>query len=122
MKIQTLFDLLESAQDLLSYFDEVTTPQQLVSRLERLKRQDPEGILDDVLTLRACVDTALAAQIELGGSLGETLTSDDKEPDKDDIEDLLANFPDSREEETPKDAPGNQPTNPSTPEKENPTT
>ena len=126
MKIQTLFDLLGSAQDLLSNFEDVTTPQQMVSKLERLKRQDPEGLLDDVLILRASLDAALTAHIELGGAL----TDDDSEPDSD-VDKILAEFSKDPGEANPGGAnpngvksdetPDNQPTVASTPEKENST-
>jgi len=89
MKIQTLFDLLGAAQDLLSHFDKVTTPEQLVSRIAILRRQDPEEMLYDILALRAAVDSALGAHIELGGAL----TDDNEAPDAgDDMDELLANF------------------------------
>ena len=100
MKIQTLFDLLGSAQDFLSHFDKVSTPEQLVSRIAVLRRQDPEDMLYDLLTLRATVDSALNAHIELGGAL----TDDDETPDGEisgsgnDMEQLLASFDDDEPE------------------------
>ena len=48
MKIQSLFDLLQDAQDLLSFFDGVTNKNQMISRLETLKRQAPENLFDTI--------------------------------------------------------------------------
>jgi Flp pilus assembly CpaE family ATPase len=69
MRIQDLFDFTGSADELLSYFDNVTSPQQLVSRLEQLKRQDPEGLFDSLESLRLSHATVLEANLELGGAL-----------------------------------------------------
>jgi hypothetical protein len=79
MKIRDLFDLIRSADELLSsYFENVNTPEQLVSRLEQLKRQDPEGLFDCLEDLRMSTTNALEANIELDGALsGELETSDD---------------------------------------------
>jgi hypothetical protein len=78
LKFRELFDLFRDGDELLAYFDGVTTPQQLVSRLEQLKRQDPEGMFDALENLRMSHDNALEANIELGGALvGETDASDD---------------------------------------------
>lgn len=89
MKIQELFDLLGDAQDVLSYFANVENPQQLVSRLERLKRQAPEELLEDLFALKTSLETAFTAHIELGGSL----SSDEEIPDG--LGDLLGEFDDA---------------------------
>lgn len=70
MKMQTLFDLLEASQDFLAIFEDVSNVAQLVSRLERLKRLDVEGVLEDLDALRVATSNALEDNIELGGSLG----------------------------------------------------
>ena len=88
MKIQELFDLLGTAQDLLSYFEGVQTPTQVVSRLEHLKHKDPEYFLEDLGALRIAIHSALSANLEMGGSL----SSDDDVPD--DLETTLDEFPD----------------------------
>lgn len=88
MKIQELFDLLGSSQDFLSYFEGVQSPAQVTSRLEHLKRQDPEFFLEDLHALRVSTHAALSANIELGGSL----SSDDDVPD--DLQNALDEFPD----------------------------
>ena len=39
MKVSSLFDLIADSRDLVEFFDGVNSKEQLVSRLERLKRQ-----------------------------------------------------------------------------------
>lgn len=108
MKIQDLFDLLRSVDDFLSYFENVNTPQQLVSRLEQLKRQDPEGLFDCLEDLRMAEAAALEANLELGGALVS-------EPDESD--DLLSNL--AAFSETPDEPPSETTTDEKTPEAEN---
>jgi hypothetical protein len=76
MKIQALFDILQDAQDVLSYFENVTDKDQMVSRLDRLRRQDPDELLDTIEALRVSTNTALEDHLELGGTLGETQDDD----------------------------------------------
>ena len=40
MKISSLFTVMTDANDILDFFENVNTTDQLVSRLERLRRQD----------------------------------------------------------------------------------
>jgi hypothetical protein len=82
MLIQQLFDLIGSAQDLIGYFDGVTTPQQLASRLEMLKRGEiPQDLFEDLEALRISTAAALSANLEIGGTIeGE---------EKDEVDDLL---------------------------------
>lgn len=118
MKIQELFDLLAASQDFISIFDGVETTSQLVSRLERLKREDVEGILQDLNTLRLATGTALEANLELGGSLGD----EDDEPS--DLEEALDAFPEyATDDETEGEQTKNEtPATPSVaPKKENST-
>ena len=79
MKIRELFDLLGAAEDFLSFWDGVETVDQVVSRLEHLKRAAPEDLLEDLQTLRICTTSAFAANLELGGSLDESPKSDDND-------------------------------------------
>ena len=91
MKIQELFDLLGAAEDFLSFWEGVETVDQMISRLEHLKRADPEGLLDDLQSLRICTSAAFAANIELGGALAQHGTED---TDDSDLEKALAGFED----------------------------
>ena len=97
MQIQQLFDQLESSQDVLSHFEGVTTPAQLVSRLELLKRQDPVMLFEDLESLRMSTASALAANIELGSTLG----NDEETDDADDLLRSLEAFPDEETTNTP---------------------
>ena len=119
MKIQDLFDLLAASQDFLGIFEGVESPSQLVSRFERLKREDADGILQDLNALRIATVSALEANLELGGSLGDT---DDDEPS--DLETALGGFPEftSEDDDEGSGSPQNEPAvNPSpTIKKENP--
>lgn len=81
---------MSDAQDVLSYFANVENPQQLVSRLERLKRQAPEELLEDLFALKTSIEAAFAAHIELGGSL----SSEDEAPESD-LGDILGDFDDA---------------------------
>ena len=103
MKIQDLFDLINAAEDFISFWNGVDGVDQMVSRLERLKREDPKGMVDDLNALRIAVDAALTANIELGGAL-----SGDGEPTLD-TDDLLAglDLPDVGVEDH-QNAPGEQ--------------
>lgn len=76
MKVQNLFDILQDTQDLLSYFEDVANRDQMVSRLERLKRQVPDELFDTIESLRMSTSAALEDQLELGGSL---MNGDDSE-------------------------------------------
>ena len=76
MKVQNLFDILQDTQDLLSYFEDVANRDQMVSRLERLKRQVPDELFDTIESLRMSTSAALEDQLELGGSL---MDGDDSE-------------------------------------------
>ena len=109
MQIQQLFDLIESSQDMLFHFEGVTTPAQLVSRLEILKRQDPITLFEDLESLRMSTASALAANIELGSTLGNDVETDDA----DDLLKSLEAFPDDETTNTPSDE------NPKPPETDN---
>jgi hypothetical protein len=97
MLIHQLFDLLGSSQDLLIYFEGVTSPAQLVSRLELLKHQDPSELFEDIEALRISTTIALKANIEIGGTLD---TGDEREDEVDDLLKGLEGFPADEPENT----------------------
>ena len=105
MKIQTLFDLLRTSQDLLLAFDGVMTVPQLVSRLEKLKRSDVDGLLEDVESLRDAVDTGLTDTIEMSGY---QVSGDDNPDDLQDALNALSDL-DLPEGESGEKKPENQP-------------
>jgi hypothetical protein len=88
MRISSLFDLITDANDLLDLlFERVETPEQLVSRLERLKRQGTEELFACLEGLRASVNGALNDTLEMNASMDES-----PEPDEDlsELDDALA--------------------------------
>lgn len=82
MKIKNLFDLMTDAQDFLTFFDKVESPEQLVSRLERLKRGPVRDFFITLEGLRVSVDKCFSDTIEPHGSL------DDDEENEDEDEEL----------------------------------
>jgi hypothetical protein len=75
--MQELFDVLRSTDDFLSFFENVASTEQLISRLDQLKRHDPEGLFDCLEELRVSSQNALEANLELSGAL----TSDHESSD-----------------------------------------
>jgi hypothetical protein len=59
MKISSLFNVMTDANDILDFFENVNTTDQLVSRLERLKQQPGRA------NLLACLDSLRASTYEL---------------------------------------------------------
>ena len=59
MKISSLFTVMTDANDILDFFENVNTTDQLVSRLERLKQQPGRT------NLLACLDSLRASVYEL---------------------------------------------------------
>lgn len=102
MKIQTLFDLLRDTQDILSFFDEVTNKNQLVSRLETMKRQSPETLLDTIEDLRISTSTALEEHLELGGTISDGDSQDNLLEELATISDPDSSVFDSEENSEPK--------------------
>ena len=84
MKISSLFDIITDANDVLDFFDRVETPEQLISRLERLKRQGVEELFACIEGLRASVSSALNDTLEMNASL------DDPSDEEEDLTDLDA--------------------------------
>lgn len=117
MKIKYLVNLTTDATDLLAFFEGVETPEQLVSRLERLKRGNSESgtplredLLACIVGARASVKDVWEDTIEPSGSLDE---DEDKDDEDNSIDSFLAQFGDEEtpspnpasEEETPKSNP-----------------
>jgi hypothetical protein len=84
MKIGRLIDLTNDASDLLDFFEGVETQEQLVSRLERLKRGATEELLACIEGLRASNQSFRDDTVEPSGTLG-----DEDEPEED-LGDLLS--------------------------------
>jgi len=76
MKFKSLFHLVEDAKDLLDYLEGVGNRDQLVSRLERLKREGADDLLACVEGLRASVTDALDDTLEMSAALDDEDVSD----------------------------------------------
>jgi len=97
MKVSSLLGVYNSARNLLDFFEDVQTVEQLVSRLERLKKTKQEELLDSIDDLREAAVVLADDTFEMGGS-----STDDLEEDESD--DLLGDdFPDLEDEEPEKE-------------------
>jgi hypothetical protein len=76
MKVSSLFGPISEGRDLLELFAEVYTKEQLVSRLERLKRQGTEELLLCIEGLRAAITTSLNDTLEMSADLEDMEESD----------------------------------------------
>ena len=83
MKISSLFDIITDSQDVLDFFERVESPEQLISRLDRLKRQGSEELFACLEGLRGSVAAALQDTLEMNASLGDPDTNSDDDLDLD---------------------------------------
>jgi hypothetical protein len=97
MKVSSLFNIITDGSDLLDLFTHVDSPEQLVSRLERLKRQGTEELLSCIEGLRSSIAEALDDTIELSPSL------DDDDEEEDDLlsDEEIAGIADEEEKPIP---------------------
>jgi hypothetical protein len=104
MKMRTLFNLLEDADEISSLFAKVDTPEQMVSLLERLKKQGTTEFLESIQSIRLSLQAAMEDTLEMGGTVGadddDNFTSDGVDGD----EDLLAGLGDEDENPPAKSA------------------
>lgn len=77
MKVQSIFDLVQDSRDLTDFFTNVETPEQMVSRLERIKKGEAEEFLIAIESLRMANENILSDMLEVGGSLSEADDFDD---------------------------------------------
>lgn len=84
MKISSLFELIRSSNEVAEYFDGVDSPEQMVSRLERLKKAAPTELMEDVRALRNSVSMLLDDTLEMGRSVND----EDENEDEDEEDDL----------------------------------
>ena len=103
MKMRTLFNLIEDADEITNLFSKVETPEQMVSILERLKKQGASEFLESIQSLRLSLQATMEDTLEIGGTIG---ADDDDNFENDDAEgddDLLEGLAD--EEENPEAKP-----------------
>ena len=83
MRMQSIFDLITDSNDLLSFFEEVDTPEQLISRLERLKRKGADELMSCIAGLRHSVTSILDDTLEMSPSLDDGADDEEGFPDLD---------------------------------------
>jgi len=99
MKFRNLFNLIEDTQEICAVFESVETPEQMVSILERLKKQAPQHLLELVNSLRMSTEAVLADSLEPTGTLGEGDGPDAFEGDDDvDLENLTSGTDEGKSE------------------------
>lgn len=64
MKVGNFVQTIVDIQDLLSYFANVKTKDQMISALEKIKRQEAEGFLDTVSSLQNSFEAITSDEIE----------------------------------------------------------
>lgn len=78
MKVRSLFDVIVDGLDLLDFFTDVESVEQLISRLDRLKRKETaEELLACIHGQRASINAALEDTLEMSASLDEDDDEDD---------------------------------------------
>lgn len=86
MKISSLYNVITDASDVLDYFEGVDSPEQLVSRLERLKRSDTREMMACIDGLRGSISEILDESLEVSTILGELEDKDDVDSELNDAE------------------------------------
>jgi hypothetical protein len=69
MRVGALFDVIIASHNVLDHLVGVDNREQLISRLERLKRQGTDVMLRDMKELRAAVTALLNDQLEMSASM-----------------------------------------------------
>lgn len=113
MKLASIFDLITASNDLLEYFEQVESPEQLISRLERLKRTDPEDMANCILDLRMSIQACLDDTLEVSASMP---TSDDTDASVGDIDEQLKQLTAQLDPDAEPSEPYVQPATPNAPE------
>lgn len=69
MKFRSLFDLVGDAQDVVEFFKDVETIEQMVSKLERIKKREADDFLVCIQSLKISVDSAMEDTLEMGSNV-----------------------------------------------------
>lgn len=111
MKIRSLFDIVQDSRDVVDFFEGVENQEQMISRLERIKKREFNELLACVDALRISIDSALEDTLEMSGS-----GNDEEEEDSDEDGDLedsdLAELGIGDEDENPEPTPTDESQNP----------
>ncbi len=100
MKLASLFNLIVDAQDILDFFEGVTNPDQLRSRLARVQRLEAEDFLTCLDGLRSSISSALNDTIEMSPEI----ESSPDEISNDEVENLVSDV-DGEENQNPESPP-----------------
>lgn len=102
MKMSSVFNVITDGKDVLAYFEGVEDKDQLVSRLERLKRADAEEILACIDGLRMSISELLNDTLEMNASspFSEDDDDDDSGLDLEGLEDESESTPEDPPKET----------------------
>jgi hypothetical protein len=108
MKVSSLFNIVADGNDVLEFFDRVETVDQLISRLERLKRQGAEELLLCLDGLRSSITKALDDTLEMNSAAFE-YDEEEEEPEFGDLDSELASL--EEENQNPAENPPAEVTN-----------
>jgi len=87
MKIRSLFDIVQDSKDVTDFFEDVETVDQMISKLERLKkRPEAEDFLACVISLKISQDAVLDDMLEMSSNRVED--DEEEEFDEKDLADL----------------------------------
>jgi hypothetical protein len=86
MKVSSVFALITSSTDLLDLFEGIETTDQLVSRLDRLKRQGSDILLDCLYALKGSTASLLDDTLEMSATLVDPEDDDELSGDLTDAE------------------------------------
>ena len=83
MRMSSIFDVITDINDFLSLFEGVESPEQMSSRLDRLKRQGSREVYAYLEGLRISRDNLLNDTIEMSPSLEDPTVDEDLKLDAD---------------------------------------
>jgi hypothetical protein len=86
--------MVGDAQDVVDFFKDVETIEQMISKLERIKKREADDFLVCIQALKISIDSAMEDTLEMGGSV-------DTEGDTDGLSDEDLSELDEGEEEKP---------------------
>jgi hypothetical protein len=81
MQVGHLFDLFTDAKDLADFFEGVDSKEQLISRLELLKRQGTDDLLACIVALPITLDRFYKDTFEMSASMDDNDEIEDDEMD-----------------------------------------
>ena len=98
MKFRNLFNLAGDAKDIIDFFDGVENTEQMVSRLERMKKRDDDEFLACIQSREVSVNAAMDDTLEMGA---DTSMDDEELEIGDDELNVLEDPEEGKTEEIP---------------------